>query len=60
MRKSYAQMVAEALREIGVLVLVFSLLDRLVAGRITFVWVLFAVLVSFAVFFYGCYLEGRA
>ncbi len=57
MRKTYTEMVGEALREVGVLVLVFSLLDRLIAGRITLTWVLSAIAVSIVVFVYGCFLE---
>ena len=59
MLKTYTEMVAEALREIGVLVLVFSLLDRLVAGRITVAWTVTATAVSVVTFATGCYLERR-
>ncbi len=56
-KKSYAEMLAEALREIGVLTLVFALLDRIVAGRITVSWTLMALSISVASFLLGCVLE---
>ncbi len=59
MRKTYTEMVGEVLREIGVFILVFSLLDKLIAGRITFIWVWSAIAVSFVIFSYGCFLERR-
>jgi len=53
-------MAAEALREVGVLILVFSLLDRLIAGSITLLWTLSATAIRGASFFLGCMLErGR-
>ncbi len=60
MHESYTEMAAEALREVGVLILVFSLLDRLIAGSITLLWTLSATAIRGASFFLGCMLErGR-
>ena len=59
MKKTYAEMLADALREIGVLTLVFALLDRIVAGRITMAWTVAALSLSVASFLLGCELERR-
>jgi hypothetical protein len=37
-KESVSKMFGEALREIGVLILVFSVLDKIVAGSITIQW----------------------
>ncbi len=58
-RKSIDEMVGEALREVGVLILVFAILDRLVAGSITWIWTVAAILISASAFLYGCVLERR-
>lgn len=50
---------AEALRECGILWLVFSILDRLVAGSLTAAWVLSNVSVSIAMWLFGIYIERR-
>jgi len=58
-RKSVAEMIAEGLREIGVLILVFGVLDKLLKAELTGVW-LGGVLVSGCyVFSLGMYLERR-
>ena len=56
-RKSYDEMIADALREIGVLVLVFAVLDKLVVGQFSFSWNLVASFASSLLFLAGCYLE---
>ena len=57
MRKSYGEMAGEALREIGVLVLVFSVLDRMIAGNITAIWTAVTLAISVVSFLLGCMLE---
>ncbi len=56
-RKSYDEMTGDALREIGVLILVFAILDKLIAGKFSFGWNFSAILVSAAFFLAGCFLE---
>jgi hypothetical protein len=56
-RESTNQMVAEAFREIGVLIFVFSLLDKIVAGNITFLWASVVVALSVSFFIAGIVLE---
>jgi hypothetical protein len=58
-RKPIEEMIAEGFREVGVLIFVFALLDRVIQGRITFWWTMTAVAVSAAFFAAGCYLERR-
>jgi hypothetical protein len=52
-------MIAEGFREVGVLVFVFALLDKVVQGKITFWWTMIAVALSATCFTAGCYLERR-
>lgn len=52
-------MIAEGFREIGVLIFVFAILDKMIQGKITFWWTTIAVTVSAACFTAGCYLERR-
>jgi hypothetical protein len=58
-KEPVSKMLAEALREIGVLILVFSVLDKIVAGGITLQWTVFAVLLSAIVFSSGVLLERK-
>jgi hypothetical protein len=51
--------VAEAARELGILWLVFSLLDRLVAGTFTLPWAMVNGLVALAAWSFGLYIESR-
>ena len=52
-------MVSEALRELGVLIGVFAILDRLIADSITLLWSLTAIGVSALCFTAGGFLERR-
>jgi hypothetical protein len=58
-RESTSKMAAEALREIGVLIFVFAMLDKLVSGRITTLWTLATGVVSSIFFLSGIYIERR-
>jgi hypothetical protein len=49
----------EALREVGVLWIVFASLDRFVAGTVTFPWILWNGLASIAVWSFGLYIGIR-
>jgi hypothetical protein len=51
---------AEAARECGILWLVFSLLDKIVDGTITFPWFFANVCFSVAMWFAGMYIEFQA
>jgi len=50
---------AEAARELGILWLTFSLLDRLVAGTFTFPWATLNALAAIAFWTCGLYIELR-
>jgi uncharacterized membrane protein YdbT with pleckstrin-like domain len=50
-------MIAEAFREIGVLIFVFSLLDKIVTGYMTLLWASVVVAISVAFFVAGVVLE---
>jgi hypothetical protein len=50
---------AEALREIGVLWFVFSMLDQLVNGRFTWLWALPKVAGALAAWAVGTYIDMR-
>jgi hypothetical protein len=52
-------MIADGLREVGVLVFVFSILDRLIDEKITTTWTLVAIAVSAWFFGMGIYVERR-
>jgi hypothetical protein len=56
-RKLTEEMIGEGLRDVGILILVFAVLDKLVNGQITLWWTLAAVSVSALVFASGCYVE---
>ncbi len=56
-RESTSKMMAEAFREIGILIFVFSLLDKIVAGNITLLWASVVVALSVAFFVAGIVLE---
>jgi hypothetical protein len=58
-RDPIEKMIGEAFREIGVLILVFAILDKLVSGSITWAWSLTALLSGTVVFGAGVYLERR-
>ena len=49
--------VAEGAREIGILWLVFSLLDRLVSSQLTAVWGILNILAALAVWGFGMYFD---
>jgi hypothetical protein len=50
----------EALRECGILWLVFSLLDRTVAGQLTVPWTFWNFSVAIALWSLGIYIEMKA
>jgi hypothetical protein len=58
-RKSVEGMTGEGFRDVGILILVFALLDKVIAGSITGWWTLTAIAISGAFFSAGCYLERR-
>jgi hypothetical protein len=58
-RKQFEEMAGEGFRDVGILVFVFSLLDRIIDGKITRWWTLSAVLISAFFFLAGCYIERR-
>jgi hypothetical protein len=58
-RKHFEEMVADGLREVGVLVFVFSILDRMIDGKITTIWTLVAIGTSGLFFCAGLYIERR-
>jgi hypothetical protein len=53
------QMIGEGLREVGVLVLVFAILDKVIAGNITVWWTAIALLGGLLFFSGGCYIERK-
>ena len=53
------EMIGEGFREVGVLVFVFAILDKLVAGSITGWWTATAIAVSIGFFWAGCFIERR-
>ena len=50
---------AEAVRECGVLWLVFAMLDKVVAGSLTMPWMLWNFSGSVAVWAFGMYIETK-
>lgn len=58
-RKQFEEMAGEAFRDIGILVFVFSILDRIIDGKITPWWTVSAIGISACFFLAGCYLERR-
>lgn len=56
-KESVSKMLGEALREIGVLILVFSVLDKIVAGGITIRWAIVAFSLSAVSFSLGVLME---
>ena len=56
-REPVKKMLAEALREIGILIFVFALLDKMVSGSITLRWTLAVFVASGGFFVMGVYLE---
>jgi hypothetical protein len=58
-KQSVNEMVAEALREIGVLILVFSVLDKIVAGSISVQWAAIVIFISTVAFVSGVLIERK-
>lgn len=58
-RRSIEDMFGEGLREVGELVLVFAILDKVIRGDITPWWTVAAIAVASALFLMGCYIERR-
>jgi hypothetical protein len=56
-KDSVSKMSGEAFREIGILIFVFSLLDKLVSGTITTRWTATAIGLSVLFFGAGVFLE---
>lgn len=54
----FANRVGEAAREIAILWLVFSLLDKFVAERMSVEWALGNIIVCIALWLLGIYIEG--
>jgi len=52
-------MIADGFREVGVLIFVFAILDKVISGQITGWWTVTAIVVSALFFFAGCYIERR-
>jgi hypothetical protein len=51
---------SEALREIGILWLCFSFLDKIVLEKLTPAWAAWNLIASAALWIFGLYLEGAA
>jgi hypothetical protein len=58
-RNTVEQMIGEGLREVGVLVLVFAILDKVIAGNITVWWTAIALAGGLLFFAGGCYIERK-
>ena len=58
-REPVEKMVGDAFRESGVLVFVFAILDKLVAGSITLTWTSVAFVVALVLFGMGVVIERR-
>lgn len=58
-RRELEEMIGEGFREVGELVLVFALLERIIRGDITPWWTVSAIAVAFGFFGAGCYIERR-
>jgi hypothetical protein len=56
-KESVSKMAGEAFREIGILIFVFALLDKLVSGTITTRWTVVATALSVLFFSAGVLLE---
>lgn len=56
-RRPLDEMIGEAFREVGVLVLVFATLDGIIAGRVTLLWMISSFLLGLLLFLFGCYVE---
>jgi hypothetical protein len=52
-------MIGEGLREVGVLILVFAILDKVITGNITLWWTTTALLSGLLFFTGGCYIERK-
>lgn len=57
--RALALRIAEALREIAVLWLVFSILDELIAGKLTVRWLMTNIASCFVLWALGTYIEFR-
>jgi hypothetical protein len=58
-RKNLEEMVGDGFREVGVLVFVFSLLERLIKGDAPAWWIGAAFAIATFFFLAGCYVERR-
>ena len=58
-REPVEKMLGDGFREVGVLVLVFALLDRILSGNITIRWTLAALALGILFFCTGLYIERR-
>jgi hypothetical protein len=58
-RRPIEEMIGEGFREVGVLVFVFAILDKLIAGSITGGWTATAIAISLGFFWAGCFIEKR-
>ena len=50
-------MIADAFREIGILVFVFAILDKMISGTITIGWTIAAIALALGFFGMGLYIE---
>lgn len=50
-------MIGEAFREVGVLTLVFAILDSIISNKNTLLWTTLALAISTVAFALGCYIE---
>jgi hypothetical protein len=55
----FADRIPELFREIGVLWLVFSILDRVIADAVTLAWIVSNVSFALAIWIFGIYVESR-
>jgi hypothetical protein len=58
-RKFVEEMIAEGFRDVGILVLVFAILDRVITGGITVMWTLTAMAIATFFFGAGLYIERK-
>jgi hypothetical protein len=56
-KESVNQVIAETFREIGILIFVFSLLDKIVTGYMTLLWASVVVALSVTFFVAGIVIE---
>jgi hypothetical protein len=58
-REPVDKMIGDALREAGILVFVFAILDKVIAGSITVTWTAVALAAAVVLFGMGMYMERR-